>query len=63
MLLNTDLQNESRPVADPGFPRGGGANLKGWGRQPIIWPIIPKNCMNMKKFWARGGARVPRAPP
>ena len=48
-------------VADPGFPRGGGANLKG-GRQPIIWPIFPENCMKMKKFWA-GGARVPRTPP
>ena len=48
-------------VADLGFPRGGGANPKG-GRQLIIWPIFPKNCMKMKKFWARGGARAPRAP-
>ena len=32
-------------VADPGFPRGGGANPKGRGHQPIIWPISPKNCM------------------
>ena len=52
------------PVADSGFPRGGGANPKaGGGRQPIIWPIFPENCMKMKKFWARGGrGRVPRAP-
>ena len=50
-------------VADPGFPRGGGANPKGGGREPIIWPIFPENCMKMKKFWARGGARVPHAPP
>ena len=48
------------PVADPGFPRGGGANPK--GGQPIIWPILPENCMKMKKFWAGGGACVPRAP-
>ena len=47
-------------VADPGFPRGGGANPKG-GRQPIIWPIFAENCMKMKKFWA-GEGRVPRAP-
>ena len=50
-------------VADPGFPRGGGANPKGGGKcQPIIWQSLPENCMKMKKFWTRGGARVPRAP-
>ena len=48
-------------VADPGFPRGGGATLKG-GRQPIIWSIFAENCMKMKKFWARGGARPSRPP-
>ena len=48
-------------VADPGFPRGGGANPKG-GRQPIIWPIFPENCMKMKKFGAGGGARPSRPP-
>ena len=48
-------------VANPGFPRGGGANPKG-GHQPIIWPIFPENCMKMKKFWARGG-RHPLDPP
>ena len=50
-------------VADPGFPRGGGANPKGGGCQPIIWPIFPKNCMKMKKFGARGGACIPCTPP
>ena len=27
----------------------------------IIWPIFPKNCMKMKKFWTREGreGRVP----
>ena len=43
------------------FPEEGVLTPKG-GRQPIIWPIFPENCMKMKKFWARG-ARVPRAPP
>ena len=51
-----------KPVADPGFPRGGGANPKG-GRQPIIWSIFPENCMKMKKFWARGGGARPSRPP
>ena len=44
------------------FPEEGALTPKG-GRQPIIWSIFPENCMKMKKFWARGGARVPRAPP
>ena len=50
----------NQSVADPGFPRGGGANPKGGGRQPIIWPIFPKNCMKMK-FWAGGGAPLLRS--
>ena len=37
-------------VADPGFLRG----RQPRGRQPIIWPIFPENCMKIKKFWARG---------
>ena len=43
------------------FPQEGALTPKG-GRQPIIWPIFSENCMKMKKFWARGGARVPCAP-
>ena len=45
------------------FPEEGALTPKGRGCQPIIWPIFPENCMKMKKFWARVGARVPRAPP
>ena len=49
-------------VADPGFPRGGGANSPG-GRQHKILPNFPKNCMKLKEFGPRGrGARVPHAP-
>ena len=52
------------PVADPAFPRGGCANPKGGGgRQPIIWPIFPENCMKMKKIWPRGGGARPLRPP
>ena len=32
---------------DPRFPRG---------RQPIIWPIFPKNCFKLKKNRPGGGA-------
>ena len=38
------------PVADPGFPRGGGANSPGVGRQHTILPKFPKNCMKLKEF-------------
>ena len=44
------------------FPEEG-APTPGGGHHPIIWPIFPENCMKMKKFWARGGRRVPRGPP
>ena len=49
------------PVADPGFPRGGGANSPG-GRQNTILPKFPKNCMKLKEFGPPGGARVPCDP-
>ena len=48
-------------VADPGFPRGGGANSKG-GRQHTILPNFPKNCMKLKEFGPGGGARPSRPP-
>ena len=41
-------------VADPGFPRRGGANPKG-GANLLFGQFFPENCMKMKKFWARGG--------
>ena len=51
-----------KPVADPGFPRVGGANSPGGGgRQHTILPNFPKNSMKLKEFGPRG-ARVPRAP-
>ena len=48
-------------VADPGFPRGGGANSLG-GRQHTILPHFPKNCMKLKEFGPPGGARPSRPP-
>ena len=40
-------------MADPGFPRGGGANLG--GHQHTILRNIPKNCMKLKEFGPMGG--------
>ena len=48
------LCERSGAVADPGFPRGGGANSPG-GRQHMILPNFPKNCMKLKEF-GPGGA-------
>ena len=48
-------------VADPGFPRGGGANRKGGGGNLLFCQICSKNCMKMKKIGLRG-ARPLRPP-
>ena len=49
-------------VADPGFPRGGGANPQGGGANLLFGQNFPQNGMNIKKFGPRGGVRVPGAP-
>ena len=41
-------------VADPGFPKGGGTNSPGEGRQHTMLPNFPKNCMKLKEFGPRG---------
>ena len=43
-------------VADPGFPRGGGANPQGGGASLLFGQKFPKNSMKMKEFEPRGGA-------
>ena len=49
-------------VADPEFPRGGGANSRG-GHQHTILPNFPKKLHEIKRIWApRGGARPSRPP-
>ena len=40
----------------------GGANVQGGGRQPIIWPNVPENCMKMEEIGPRG-RRAPLYPP
>ena len=49
----------SIPVADPGFPRGGGANSPG-GHQHTILQKFPKNCMKLKEFGPSGGGAHPQ---
>ena len=48
-------------VADPGFPRGGAPTPRGGGRQHMILPNFPKNCMKLKEFGS--GGRASLAPP
>ena len=50
-------------VADPGFPRRGGANPQGGGANLLFCPIFTENCMKMKEFGPGGGGRASLAPP
>ena len=51
------------PVADLGFPRGGGANPKGGPPTYYLANFFRKLHENEEILGQRGGARVPRAPP
>ena len=53
---------QPKAVADPGFPRGGGANSPR-GRQHTILPNFPKNCMKLKEFGPEGGGGGASLPP
>ena len=57
-LFMIDFQCETSAVADLGFPRGGGTNSRGGGRQHTILPNFPKNCMKLKEFGSPGGPRI-----
>ena len=48
-------------VADPGFPRGGGANSPG-GAPTYDFAKISQKLHEIERIWTPGGARVPRAP-
>ena len=52
--------NNAHSVADPGFPRSGGASPG--GRQHTILPNFPKNCMQLKKLDRGEGVRPSRPP-
>ena len=53
----------SNSVVDPEFPRQGGANPKGGGKNLLFGHFFPENCMKMKEIRPGGGARIPGAPP
>ena len=44
-------------VADPGFPRGGGANSPG-GRQHTILPNFPPKLHEIERIWTPRGGRA-----
>ena len=48
-------------VADPGFPRGGGANSPG-GAPTYDFAKFSQKLHEIERIWAPGGACVPRAP-
>ena len=50
-------------MADPGFPRRGGANRQGGSVNLLFGQISPQNCMNMKEIGPRGGGRASLEPP
>ena len=51
------MVQQRKPVANPGFPRGEGANPQDRGANLLYGQNFPKNCMRMKEFGPRGGAR------
>ena len=50
---------EYTPVAEPGFPRGGGANSQ--GAPTYDFAKFSQKLHEIERIWA-GGAHVPRAP-
>ena len=53
---------EQKSVADPGFPRGGGANSQG-GAPTYDFVNFRRKLHENEEILAAGGARVPCAPP
>ena len=59
-LLAILAKTRVNAVADPGFPRGGGVNPPGGGREHTIFPKFPENCMNLD---AQRWGCIPHASP
>ena len=51
------------PVADPGFPRGGGANHQGGEVNLIFGQKFPENAWKWKNWDPEGGGARPQRPP
>ena len=54
--------NKLSLMADPGFPRGGGANSPG-GAPTYDFAIFSRKLHEIERIWAQGGERAPLAPP
>ena len=59
--FSIDLTTPSS-VADPGFPRGGGAISKG-GSEELLFSHFPQKLHEIKIIWTPRVARVPGNPP
>ena len=57
------LFRPSYPLADLGFPRGGGAKPHGGGANLLFGQKFPENCMKMKEFGPTGGHASLAHPP
>ena len=58
----TEVSTEWSAVADPGFPRGGGANSQG-GAPTYDFVNFRRKLHENEEILAARGARVPCAPP
>ena len=63
MLVHKYVDQESlaakrlhQAVADPGFPRGGGANSPGGGAPTYDFAKISQKLHEIERIWAPGGA-------
>ena len=50
-------------MADPGFPRGWGANPQGGGPKLLFGQKFAEKCMKMKEYEPGGGVSLPPDPP
>ena len=61
-ISNFVYLERSNPVADPGFPRGGGANPKG-GAPTYYLANFSRKLHENEEIWGQRGARPSRLPP
>ena len=56
VLTNSNQLRINKPVADSGFPRGGGANSPG-GASTYDFAKISQKLHEIERIWSRGGTR------
>ena len=59
LVLTNDKSCEKYAVADPGFPRGGGANSPG-GAPTYDFAKFSQKLHEIERIWARGGGARPK---